>query len=430
LEHRIQAGIDRRRLFELAGIGALSLAAPLPLHALPRRKYSALQAKVAEYIDQKKAAGIVLAIGQNDEEPDIVKKGRLAFDSTVPVNKNSLFRIYSMTKPITGMAAMILHQEGKITLDQPIADFLPEFGEMRVLTSPDSSLESIPTKRQITLRHLLTHTAGLGYTFIDKGPIKKIYEERGITPLQITRRPIPGWNLEHTAGSLSEFSKELAKLPLIYTPGTTWNYSVSLDLLGHLIAVISGMPFEDFLQQRIFNPLKMTSTYFQVPEKEICRLTTNYSVHNGRLQPLDPAQSSVFLDKPRLIAGGAGLISSAHDYDRFLHMLMNLGTLDGAQILSEETASQAMSNLLPKGTDTTRMWMKFSGFGAGGVLGRDGVANTFGWGGAAGTNSFVSAKHRYRATAMIQYFTSRQQDFQAAFPQLVAADLIEQGVLK
>jgi len=134
LEHRIQAGIDRRRLFELAGIGAISLAAPLPLHALPRREYSALQAKVAEYIDQQKAAGIVLAIGQNDEEPDIVKKGRLAFDSTVPVNENSLFRIYSMTKPITGMAAMILHQEGKITLDQPIADFLPEFGEMRVLT--------------------------------------------------------------------------------------------------------------------------------------------------------------------------------------------------------------------------------------------------------------------------------------------------------
>ncbi len=416
--------IGRRQLFALAGMGAAAMAMPASLRAMVNDRYPTLNGKIQEYLSRRKAAGIVMAIGKGQASPDYLKGGTLAFKSKTVADENSLFRIYSMTKPITGMAAMMLVEEGKVTLDQPIADFLPEYKTMRVLTDPDNSIDSVPAKTQITLRHLLTHTSGLGYGFLSKGPIKAAYGKAQINPGVVTKLPIPGFGGLDNAPSLKEFAERLATLPLFTEPGTKWRYSVSLDLVGRLVELISGVPFDSFLQQRIFDPLKMHSTFFQVPESELPRFTTNYGVMGGSLLPLDPAEQSIYLDKPAFPFGGAGLVSSAADYDRFLACLLGYGAYNGVRLISEETAKLAMSNLVPTGVDTTNTMIKGAGFGAGARVGISGVQEgSFGWGGAAGTTAFISTKFGVRAIGMIQYMPTESQDFQNKFYEWVAADL-------
>ena len=425
----IDMQMDRRRLFQMAGLGALAASLPMPLMAFVGRQYPTLNAKLKSYLDGRKAAGIVMAVGHGDEKPDVIKGGKLSFASQTPVDENSLFRIYSMTKPITGIAAMVLVEEGKIKLDQPIADFLPKFANMQVLTDPASSMDARPAKTQITLRHLLTHTAGLGYTIINKGPIRDAYVKAGVVPGQVSLMTIPGLSREESVRGLANFADNLAPLPLIAEPGTKWSYSVSLDLTAHLIAVVSGMDYDAFLQSRIFDPLGMDSTFFRVPKSDTHRLTTNYGVDKGKLQAIDPGKASVYSAEPAFAFGGAGLVCSAHDYDRFLHCLMNHGKLGDVRIMSDAIAKLAMSNLLPAGINTDGTFAHGAGFGAGGRVGLGAQAGSFGWGGAAGTNGFVSTKWRVRATGMVQYMPSAAQDFQNKFPSWVIADLAAQGKL-
>ncbi len=430
MEHRdlLRSALGRRSFMGLSGAAALAAFLPTPAFAMFGQRYPTLLAKIDSYIDTRKVSGIVAAIGRGSAPAEILAKGTLAMDSEVPVDFDSLFRVYSMTKPVTGIAAMMLVDQGKITLDQPISDFLPEFENMTVLVDGTKNLDAVPAKTAITLRHLLTHTAGLGYAIITKGPLLQAYIEAGVNPGQISRKPIPGLERGPKTPDLATFSKNLAKLPLIAEPGTKWSYSVSLDLLGHLIAVISGMEFEAFLQSQIFNPLKMSSSYFQVPQSEIPRFTTNYGAFGGFAVPIDPAAESIYLDKPAFAFGGAGLVCSARDYDRFLHMLMNFGNLDGVEILKPDTAKLAMSNLLPDGADTAGTWVEGNGFGAGGRSGLGAQVGSFGWGGAAGTNAFVHTGLQLRATGMTQYMPSNTYDFQADFPKWVLAD-IQAGML-
>ena len=194
-----------------------------------------------------------------------------------------------MTKPVTGIAAMLLIEDGKMKLDQPIADFLPAFAKMQVQNTPDGSITDLrPAKTQITVRHLLTHTAGLGYNIIQKGPIKKAYDDAGIVGGSASRLPIPGLAPVTPAPSLAVMADRLAALPLIYEPGTKWSYSISLDLLGRVIEVVSGQPFDAFLKARLFDPLGMTSTSFMVGARDVGRFTTNYAPYGGALIPFDP----------------------------------------------------------------------------------------------------------------------------------------------
>jgi CubicO group peptidase (beta-lactamase class C family) len=414
---------SRRGFLSLAGLGALATMVPAPAWSLLARDYPTVKAQIDAYIAAKKAAGIVAAIGHGNAAPDYLSVGTLAIGSSTAVDADSLFRVYSMTKPIAGMAAMILIGEGKMKLDQPIADFLPEFKDMRVLTNPDTSMDSVPAKNPITVRHLLTHTAGLGYSIITKGPLLKAYMDNGITPGQISRMQMPGFEAGAPTPDLKTFSERLAKLPLIAEPGTKWSYSISLDLIGRVIEVASGMDFEAFLQSRIFTPLKMTSSYFQVPQSEAKRLADNYFVFNGALVPIDPAATSIYLDKPAFAFGGAGLVCSAKDYDRFLWMLLNGGTLDGAEIMAPETVKLGMSNLLPEGASTAGTWVAGQHFGAGGRVGVGAAEGSFGWGGAAGTIAFVDTRRKLRGTGMIQYMPSNAHGFHDDFPKWVAADL-------
>jgi CubicO group peptidase (beta-lactamase class C family) len=407
----------------LAGAGAVGAFLPGMAWAQAAEKYPTIKAEFESYVSSGKLPGVLATIGRTAGLPDLIAVGTQGLGEKTPVNIDTLWRVYSMTKPITGMAAMILVGEGKMKLDQPISEFLPEFANMKVLTDPEKSMDAVPAKNQITVRHLLTHTAGLGYSIITKGPLLQAYLDNGITPGIVSRFPIPGQPTSTPTPDLKTFSERLAKLPLVAEPGTKWSYSISLDLLGRVIEVASGMDFEAFLKTRIFEPLKMNSSYFQVPKSETPRLVSNYAPVNGILFPIDPAATSIYLDKPAFAFGGAGMVCSARDYDRFLNMLANYGELDGVRIMSPKTAALAMSDLLPPAVSTDGAFLSGAGFGAGGRVGKGANEGVYGWGGAAGTVAFVDPKRKLRAICMAQYMPSSAYPFHENFAKWVLKDL-------
>ena len=348
----------------------------------------------------------------------------------VAVGPDTLWRIYSMTKPVTGMAAMMLIEEGVLGLDQNIADILPEFAAPRVLTDPANSLASRPAAGPITVRHLLTHTAGLGYSIVSTGPLLAEYRRLGLLPFSPGSVPIEGRipepGEENRPASLAVFSERLATVPLIADPGSKWSYSVSLDLLGRVIEVASGIAFAAFLEQRLFNPLGMSNSVFQVPRERLSRLTASYGIENGTAMLVDPPGDSIFSRPPAFPYGGAGLVTSAHDYDRFLAMLLGEGAVPGARVMATETARLAMSDLLPRGVDKSAMYTP-TGFGAGGSValaaGPAGGAGTYGWGGAAGTIAWVDRANAIRVSGYVQHFPGDATPFRAGVTRAVYTDL-------
>ena len=426
--------LDRRALLRsgaLFGGGALLAGSPFA-SALAQGKPTAwptVTAMVSDYVTQRKVANMVATLGWGQQAPEYITRGTLAIGQPQPAGADSLYRIYSMTKPITGMAAMILIDEGKLGLDQPIAEILPAYGKMMVQKTYDGPItDLVPAERPITVRHLLTHTAGVGYGIIQKGPIKDYYEARGLVPGQVSRMPIPGLGRAEAIKGLAAFADELAKAPLVYQPGTHWSYSVSLDLLGRVIEVAAKQPFDAFLKSRIFEPCGMTSTYFRVPASEIGRLTTNYGVVGGNPIPIDPARASIYLDEPAFPFGGAGLVSSPRDYDRFLRMLLGYGKIDGKRVIGELAVRVGTSNLLPPGTSTKGTFVGGQGFGAGGRV--DEKMGVYGWGGAAGTVAFVSYSAGLRAGMFTQYMPTDALPLANDFPKAVLADLAAMAAKK
>jgi CubicO group peptidase (beta-lactamase class C family) len=404
----------------LTGAGiAQTASGPLPVPAAAPAAASPLPATQAlydSYVATNKMPGIVGAFGGGDLPTMFVSAGKIATDANAaPAGPDSLWRVYSMTKPITAMAAMILIEEGKMKLDEPVSDFLPAFKTMRVQLN-ENTIDSRPAVRPITIRNLLTHTAGLGYNIVTKGPLLQLYMDKGLTPGQVNAAMEVDARKSRPA-SLQEFADRVATVPLIADPGTKWSYSIGLDLMGAVIEKASGMRFDAFVQKRIFDPLKMKSSYWSVPASEIGRLSTNYAFLPGdKLFALDPAATSAYLSPPSFPYGGAGLVMSARDYDTFLHMLQNEGELDGVRIMKPETAKLAMSNLLPAGVEfggvagaTGGTSGPKMGFGAGGSVVLEDKANsmgagTYGWGGAAGTAAWVNPVKKVRGTIMVNYF--------------------------
>ncbi|WP_294274351.1 serine hydrolase domain-containing protein [uncultured Sphingomonas sp.] len=377
----------------------------------------ATQALFDGYVKSGKMPGIVAAIGLQGRPPMFVAAGRTGIEPNAPaVTPDSLWRVYSMTKPITAMAAMILIEEGKLTLDQPLSDIYPAYKTMRVLTNPQASLDSRPATNPITIRELMTHTAGLGYSFTAKGPLLKEYERLGLVPFaanaQVEAKVRPT-----RPATLQQFAERAATAPLIAEPGTRWSYSMGLDVLAAVVEKVSGMPFERFVQTRLFTPLKMNSSYWQVPASAANRLVSNYTFLGDQMVPVDPAATSVFRLAPSFPYGGAGLVMSARDYDRFLQMLQNEGQVDGVRVMKPETVRLAMSNLLPAGVTYGSVTGASggsggevpTGYGAGGSVtladtpGGPGKG-TYGWGGAAGTIAYVDPTRHVRGTVMVNYF--------------------------
>lgn len=419
--------LSRRSLFRnsalLAGGAALSglpFGRALLAHDVAEA-WPNVAALADKYVAGRKVANLLVTFGWGQENHvHTVGGGTLSLAKPTPVDINSLFRIYSMSKPITGMAIMMLIDDGKLALDMPLHEVLPAFRDMRVLVDPEGPLEdTVPAERPITIRQLLTHTAGLGYQIISKGPLLAAYNQNGLVGGRVSRLPIPGFPAVTPAPGLEAWADRLAGLPLMYQPATRWSYSCSIDLLGRVVEVASGMEFEAFLKARIFEPCGMNSTWMQVPESEAYRLTDNYGILGGNAFPLDPGQASVYLDPPEVPAGGGGLVSSPKDYDRFLRMLLGYGMLDGVRVMSEEAVRVGTSDLLPATVDTRGSWMEGQGHGAGGRS----VGQTFGWGGAAGTLAAVDFGLGLRSTLFTQYMPAEAYPIRDEFLAAMEADI-------
>jgi len=402
-----------------AGQARPQAAAPTPTPTpTPLRDTQAL---FDAYVRDGKMPGIVGAFGVGDLPTAFVSAGRIADDAgAAAASPDTLWRIYSMTKPITGMAAMMLVEDGKLRLDQPVSDFFPQYKAMRVAVSPDTSAETRPARTPITIRMLLTHSGGLGYSIAAKGPLLRDYERLGLVPFAASRQS-EALVKPTRPRTLIEFAERAAQVPLVAEPGTRWSYSMGLDITAAVIERASGIRFERFVQTRLFDPLGMRSTYWRVPASAAGRLATNYAWVGDHRVPLDAAATSTFLDAPSFAYGGAGLVSSARDYDRFLHMLADGGVLDGRRVMKAETVRLAMSNLLPAGvtfggigggTGGTTAAVPM-GDGAGGsvyLADMPGGASkgTYGWGGAAGTIAWVDPVRKVRGTTMVNYFPAEK----------------------
>jgi CubicO group peptidase (beta-lactamase class C family) len=290
-----------------------------------------LDAAVQRVIDEGQLAGAVLLLTRNRELVHRAELGTADLATGAPLKRDSIVRVYSMTKPVTGVAMMLLHEEGRWRPSDPITRFLPELANLRVYagTGPDGQPRFEPPKRVPTMGELMTHTAGFAYGLLPTNPVDQMYQKA---------QPL-------AARSTAEFLMNMAQLPLAYQPGTQWQYSAAVDLQGAIVERISGQPLAEFMQQRIFGPLGMKDTAFFVPASKLDRVATIYRADpQGKLQA-EPRDKSISTP-PGFASGGGGLYSTANDYLRFAQMLANGGTLDGQRLLAPRTVALMGSNHL------------------------------------------------------------------------------------
>ncbi|GAD47822.1 putative hydrolase [Caenibius tardaugens NBRC 16725] len=386
-------------------------------HSAMLSNFEALQKTARGFVDQGVVPGVALAWQKDDGPIQYHAYGHLGFGSPVAVNERSLFRIFSMTKPITGIAAMMLVEAGSLSLDQPLSDILPAFRDMEVVVDGDG-MRTRRASGPITIRHLLTHTAGFGSAGMTLGGL---YVKNGIAPG--VRERVPGPGELATPKTLAELGARVAGLPLAADPGTRFDYSISLDILGLVIETVSGMPFDRFLQQRLFEPLGMIDTGFAVDASRIDRFA-DLPEQKGLLWTLadDPRHSRYSM--PYFPSGGGGLVSTAQDYARFAAMILNDGVWAGQPLLKPEIIHIARSNLLPEGIDRVDLPLGQTlagiGFGAGmsvqlspgrrteGMFAWPGEVpvGVVGWPGAAGTACWIDPDRRFFLVLMTQYWPS------------------------
>ncbi|WP_232491591.1 serine hydrolase domain-containing protein [Novosphingobium kaempferiae] len=422
---RIGAALDRRMLLRMGAAAGLGAMLPRLAWAAEQREIMPrVRALVERWVGPGKFPGMVASLGLPGRDPQFVARGSEGFTDADAVTPDSLFRIYSMTKPVTAMAAMQLIDQGRLALDQPVHDVLPQFREMMVQDVYDGSVTALhKAPRPMTMRHLVTHTSGLGYTIIQNGPIRALMQGKGLVPGQVSRLVAPGLDWGTSVKGLDHFAERLAQVPLVADPGTRWSYSMGLDLMGRVIEVVSGRPFDAYLQDTIFGPAGMTSTWFQVPGAEAHRLTTNYVAVGEVLAPIDEGATSIYLDRPAFPFGGAGLVSSPRDYDRFLRMLAQGGTIDGVRVLGEAAVRMGTSNLLPPGVSMPESFGGPSGFGAGGRVGQGVESGLYGWSGAAGTVGMVDMIHGLRSQIFVQFMPPDALDLLPEFQTALKADV-------
>ncbi|MGZ3197297.1 MAG: serine hydrolase domain-containing protein [Croceibacterium sp.] len=428
-------GLTRRQwLGGTLATGAVTALGGLPARAQSGFAWPNVTKLLDSYVQNRKVANMVAALAFRRDEPVFIARGVDTFARPRQSDADSIYRIYSMTKPITGMAAMMLIDEGKLGLDQPLADILPAFKTMQVQKVYDGPITADnlePAVRPITIRMLLTHTSGLGYGIVQQGPIVKAYQARGVVPGLVTRlQELPVFR-GTAVPSLKLFADRLAEFPLVYQPGVRWSYSMGADLMGRVIEVVSGQTFDNFLQHRFFDPLGMKDTHFQVPRNDAERMTTSYYLAGGTLLPIDLGSDSVFMDPPPFPFGGSGLASTPRDYDKFLHMLTGHGSFGGQEVMNEAAVAMGTSNLLP---DTVQpdpnpkglgLDLSKYGFGAFGRVGKGSQASIYGWAGAAGTIGFVDTRTGLRAGLYTQYMPSEAYPLIDEFPAAIRADIAQ-----
>ena len=355
------------------------------------------------YVDDQKLAGAVTLLARRGEVFHLESFGALHVGSGRPTERDSLFRIYSMTKPITSVAVMMLYEGGHFELDDPVARFIPELDGLKVYAGEDESgMLLVDQERPISIRHLLTHTAGMGYPFALPSPIDEMYRKA---------------DLLQPDSSLKEMVEKLSGLPLACQPGIRWTYSYATDVLGYLVEVVSGRPFDRLLQQMIFDPLGMADTGFHVPEGEIDRLASVYRSSEGNgIEEVETSEIMRYLSPRNLCSGGGGLVSTALDFSRFCQMLLNGGELGGNRLLRRSTVESMTANQLPAEllpfavVPGLASYTQGCGFGLGfkvvddveeyGVAGSSG---TYSWPGAASTSFWIDPKEELLGIFMTQF---------------------------
>jgi len=344
-------------------------------------------------VDQGRLSGVVTMVARHGKVVAFDATGKRDIAANAPMQKDSIFRIYSMSKPITGVAMMMLFEDGKWQLNDPVAKYIPEFANMKVYaTDASNNMVLKDQAHPMTIRELMSHTAGFTYGYFSNTPVDKLQRDADVL------------NVNNT---LDEFIKRMAKLPLNAQPGTEWHYSVATDIQGYIVQKLSGMPFEEFLDKRIFKPLGMVDTGFYVPKEKLNRFVEMYNYDkDGKLQVEHEGFNHDFSAKPALSSGGGGLVSTATDYMRFCQMLLNGGQLDGVRLLSPLTVELMRSNVL---APTVPILAPGAGFGldfavytdpvaAGGYYGK----GAFWWGGAAGTWFWIDPVNQLIVVGMIQ----------------------------
>lgn len=358
-------------------------------------KLEHVDAVVRELVEKKDFAGAVTEVACRGKVIDWKAVGMMDVAKSRPMKRDTIFRIYSMTKPITTVAAMMLLEEGKIQLDEPVSKYIPELKNLRVFVGPKD--ETVPARRQITIRDLMRHTAGFTYGAFSDTPVDRLYREKKLldrnTPLQ-------------------EFVARLATIPLLYQPGTKFHYSVSVDVLGRVVEVVSGKSLDDYFEERILKPLDMVDTAFYVPASKADRFAANYGP--GLIMIDNPAKSP-YLTPPKFFSGGGGLVSTSRDYTRFCQMMLNGGELEGTRLLKRETVELMTHNQLPRealpmampGGAPTETGL---GFGLGFAVrmtadsnNPSSVVGEYFWGGAASTGFTICPRNQTVVVVMTQF---------------------------
>jgi CubicO group peptidase (beta-lactamase class C family) len=394
------------RLLAMVSLAALSVQPALAaVHDLPSasaesegmsaERLARVNSGMKELVDQGRLAGSVTMVARHGKVVEFDAVGKRDIASNAPMQKDSIFRIYSMSKPITGVAMMMLFEEGKWQLNDPVAKYIPEFAKLKVYgTDANNNVVMKDPAHPVTMRELMSHSGGFTYGFFSNTAVDKLQLEA---------------DLLNPNNTLDEFIKRVAKLPLNAQPGTEWHYSISVDIQGYIVQKLSGMPFEEFLEKRIFKPLGMVDTGFYVPKEKLNRFAEFYSYDkDGKLQAVGvhDGLNHDFGAKPALSSGGGGLVSTAADYMRFCQMVLNGGQLDGVRLLSPLTVELMHTNVLPANVP---ILSPGAGFGldfavytdpvaAGGYFGK----GTFFWGGAAGTWFWIDPVNDLIVLGMIQ----------------------------
>ena len=357
-------------------------------------KLSKVDGIVEDLVREKKLAGATVAVARHGKIVYLKTFGKMDLEADKPMRKDTIFRIYSMSKAIATASALILYDEGKLGLDDPVSKYVPDFKGIKVWNAAGN----VAPSHEPTVRDLMRHTAGLTYGIFGDSTVDRLYREA---------------NVLDRNEDLKEMCTKVGKIPLQYDPGTKWVYSVAVDVLGRVIEVASGMTFDAFLEKRLFAPLDMKDTGFNVPANKLERFAAIYrSDGNGTLTPSEKQASSPYLAKPKLLSGGGGMVSTTRDYMRFLQMIAQGGELDGVRILKPETVALMTHNQLPAEVMPISMSIGKRpgvGFGLGfsvRVQSADQEAaarvGEYGWGGLASTHYWASPKDDLTVVTMEQ----------------------------
>ena len=383
---------------------------------LSEERLDRLTQVVQTEVDKREIPGVVALIARHGKVAYFRSFGMADREAGRAMSKDSLFRIASMSKPVTSVAVMILYEEGRLLLTDPVEQFIPEFKDPKVLVRSDAGEATlVPAKRPITIRNLLNHTSGITY---GDGPHAPYYQEAGMTV-----------GLSPTEGTIGEMVKKLAALPLICQPGDEMHYGMSTDVLGYLVEVVSGMPFDEFCRKRIFEPLGMKDTCFVLPSQKLNRLARTYRFDpDGRMAPMDEDLS--YLVRQTYFSGGAGLVSSASDYVRFAQTILNKGQLEGTRILSPQTVELMTSNSIGDLYIPFRIIGDKFGYGFGirterGQYDELEPLGIFGWDGAFYTRFWIDPRNDLIAVFMSQVDNHWADRFAATFRVMVYQAVVE-----